>query len=197
MVTRRLAHFLFLFLVLVLSGCGEKQAPHFQATDITGVDYARDFRLTDQTGKMRTLADFRGKVVAIFFGYTHCPDVCPTTLSDFAMAMKLMGKDADKVQVIFVTVDPQRDTRAVLAQYVPAFNSSFLGMYTSLTDTAALAKSFKVFYQKQPADARGRYTVDHSAGTYIYDTQGRLRLYMAYGEGPKAIAHDILLLLKS
>lgn len=197
MVSRHPVHFLFLFVVLVFSGCSQKQAPHYQATDITGVDYARDFRLTDQTGRVRTLADFRGKVVAIFFGYTHCPDVCPTTLSDFAMAMKLLGKDAAKVQVIFVTVDPQRDTRSVLAQYMPAFNPGFLGMYASPGETAALAKSFKVFYQKQPPDARGNYTVDHSAGTYIYDTQGRLRLYMAYGEGPQAIAHDISLLLKN
>ncbi|MHB1332256.1 MAG: SCO family protein [Sulfuriferula sp.] len=197
MVIRRLAYSLFLFVVLALSGCETKQAPQYRATDITGVDYGRDFRLTDQTGKVRTLADFRGKVVAIFFGYTHCPDVCPTTLSDFAMAMKLLGKDAAKVQVIFVTVDPERDTRAVLARYVPAFNPSFLGMYTSPADTAALAKSFKIFYQKQPPDGHGGYTVDHSAGTYVYDPQGRLRLYMAYGQGPQAIAQDIALLLKN
>ncbi|BBP02866.1 lipoprotein [Sulfuriferula plumbiphila] len=196
MVMLRLARFLFLFLVLVLTGCGEKQPVHYLATDITGVGYARDFRLTDQTGKVRTLADFRGKVVAIFFGYTHCPDVCPATLSDFAMAMKLLGKDAARVQVIFVTLDPERDTRAVLAHYVPAFNPGFLGMYADPAGTAALAKAFKVFYQKQPADGHGRYAVDHSAGTYIYDTQGRLRLYMAYGQGPPAIAHDISLLLK-
>ena len=197
MVGRHPVHFFFLFVVLVFSACSQKQPPHYQATDITGVDYARDFRLTDQTGRVRTLADFRGKVVAIFFGYTHCPDVCPTTLSDFALAMKLLGKDAAKVQVIFVTVDPQRDTRSVLAQYMPAFNPGFLGMYASPEETAALAKSFKVFYQKQPPDARGNYSVDHSAGTYVYDTQGRLRLYMAYGEGPQAIAHDISLLLGS
>lgn len=197
MITRRLAYCLFVVAVLVLGGCDKKQVPQYHATDITGVDFGRDFRLTDQTGKVRMLSDFRGKVVAIFFGYTHCPDVCPTTLSDFAMAMKLLGKDAAKVQVIFVTVDPERDTRAVLAQYVPAFNPSFLGMYASPQDTAALAKSFKVFYQKQPPDAHGGYAVDHSAGTYVYDPQGRLRLYMAYGQGPKAIAHDISLLLKN
>lgn len=197
MVPLRLARLLFFALLLVLGGCGEKQSAQFLATDITGIDYARDFRLTDQTGKVRTLADFRGKVVAIFFGYTHCPDVCPTTLSDFAMAMKLLGKDAARVQVIFVTVDPERDTPAVLARYVPAFNPSFLGMYADPAGTAAVAKTFKVFYQRQPADAHGRYTVDHSAGTYIYDTQGRPRLYMAYGQGPQAIAHDISLLLQN
>ena len=193
------ARFLFRFIALfpllfVLSACNKPPA-HYVATDITGVDYARDFRLFDTQGKPRTLADFRGKLVAVFFGYTHCPDVCPTTLSDFAMALKKMGKDASKVQVIFVTVDPARDTPALLAQYVPAFNPGFIGLYTSEAGTAALAKEYKIFYQKQPPDKNGHYAVDHSAGTYVYDTHGKLRLYMAYGEGPDAIAKDLSQLL--
>lgn len=185
---------------MLLGGCGDQRPSPpigYAGTDISGADYAHDFRLTDHNGKLRTLADFRGKVVAIFFGYTHCPDVCPTTLSDFAMAMKLLGKDADKVQVIFVTVDPERDTPALLAQYVPSFHPGFLGMYTDAAATAALAREFKAFYQKQPVDGRGRYAVDHSAGTYVYDRQGRLRLYLAYGQGPAAIASDIAQLLRN
>jgi protein SCO1/2 len=193
------ARFLFRFIALfpllfVLSACN-KPPVRYVATDITGVDYARDFHLFDTQGKPRTLADFRGKLVAVFFGYTHCPDVCPTTLSDFAMALKKMGKDASRVQVIFVTVDPARDTPALLAQYVPAFNPGFIGLYTSEAGTAALAKEYKIFYQKQPPDKNGHYAVDHSAGTYVYDTQGKLRLYMAYGEGPDAIAKDLSQLL--
>lgn len=183
-----------LLLLFVLAGCSKPPA-HYVATDITGVDYARDFHLIDQNGKPRTLADFRGKLVAVFFGYTHCPDVCPTTLSDFAMALKKMGKDASRVQVIFVTVDPARDTPALLAQYVPAFNSGFLGMYTDEAGTAALAKEYKIFYRKQPPDNKGHYAVDHSAGTYVYDARGKVRLYMAYGEGPDAIAKDLSQLL--
>lgn len=198
MISRHIFRFaLLLVSVFVLGACSKEQPASYVATDISGVSYARDFQLTDHSGKARTLADFRGKVVAIFFGYTHCPDVCPTTLSDFAMAMKRLGRDAEKVQVIFVTVDPERDTRALLAQYVPAFHPSFLGMYTTPAMTQALAREFKLFYQKQPADKRGRYAVDHSAGTYIYDPQGRARLYMAYGQGPEAIAHDIAQLLNN
>ena len=198
MISRRIFPLAFLLMsVFVLGACSKEQPASYVATDISGASYARDFQLTDHNGKARTLADFRGKVVAIFFGYTHCPDVCPTTLSDFAMAMKRLGKDAEKVQVIFVTVDPERDTRALLAQYVPAFHPSFLGMYTTPVMTQALASEFKLFYQKQAIDKRGRYAVDHSAGTYIYDPQGRVRLYMAYGQGPEAIAHDIAQLLNN
>ena len=190
-----LSRFLLPLLLLVALGGCSKSPAEYVATDITGANYARDFHLVDQNGKPRSLTDFRGKVVAIFFGYTHCPDVCPTTLSDFAMALKKMGKDASSVQVIFVTVDPERDTPALLAQYVPAFNPSFLGMYTDEAGTFALAKEYKIFYQKQPPDENGRYTVDHSAGTYVYDTRGKLRLYMAYAEGPDAISKDLSQLL--
>jgi len=184
--------------LLALSGCQPApQPPAFQATDITGAAFARDFRLTDHNGRVRTLADFRGKVVAVFFGYTHCPDVCPTTLSDFAAALKLLGAQAGRVQVIFVTLDPQRDTPDILKQFVPAFNPSFLGMATDAETLKRLAKEYKVVYQKTSVKGVDDYLIDHSAGTYIYDPKGRLRLLMPYGSSPEAIAHDLKALLAS
>jgi protein SCO1/2 len=173
------------------------QPPSFLATDITGAEFARDFRLTDHNGQVRTLADFRGKVVAIFFGYTHCPDVCPTTLSDFAMALQQLGPQAGQVQVIFVTVDPQRDSPELLKQFVPAFNPSFLGMYTDADSLRQLANEYKVVYQKNSVKAADDYLIDHSAGTYIYDKQGNLRLLMPYGSGHGDIAQDLRVLLAS
>ncbi|MHB0975150.1 MAG: SCO family protein [Thiobacillus sp.] len=181
--------------LFVLAGCQPAPPPAFQATDITGATFARDFRLTDHTGRQRTLADFRGKVVAVFFGYTHCPDVCPTTLADFAAALKLLGPDAARVQVIFVTLDPQRDTPEILRQFVPAFNPGFLGMYTDPDTLAQLAKEYKVVYQKTSVKAADDYLIDHSAGTYIYDPRGHLRLLVPYGSAPEAIAHDLKILL--
>jgi protein SCO1 len=179
-----------------LAGCQPAtQPPVFQATDITGAGFARDFRLTDHNGRERTLADFKGKVVAIFFGYTHCPDVCPTTLSDFAAALKLLGEQAGRVQVIFVTLDPQRDTPDILKQFVPAFNPGFLGMYTDAETLKQLAKEYKVVYQKTSVKASSDYLIDHSAGTYVYDPKGNLRLLMPYGSSPEAIAHDLKALL--
>lgn len=171
------------------------QSPTFQAANITGVDFARDFRLTDHNGQVRTLADFKGKVVAIFFGYTHCPDVCPTTLSDFAAALQQLGPQADRVQVIFVTLDPQRDTPELLKQFVPAFNPGFLGMFTDAESLKHLASEFKVVYQKTSVKAADDYLIDHSAGTYVYDPQGRLRLLVPYGSSPDAIAQDLKTLL--
>ena len=183
---------------LALSACQPApQPPLFQSTDITGADFARDFRLTDHNGRVRTLADFKGKVVAIFFGYTHCPDVCPTTLSDFAAALTQLGPLADRVQVIFVTVDPQRDTPDLLQQFVPAFNPSFLGMYTDAHSLQLLAKEYKVVYQKASIKSDDDYLIDHSASTYVYDPQGRLRLLMPYGSSPETIAHDLRALLAS
>ncbi len=182
--------------LLALAGCQPApQAPTFQATDISGAAFASDFRLTDHNGQTRTLADFRGKVVAVFFGYTHCPDVCPTTLSDFAAALQQLGPQADKVQVIFVTVDPERDTPDLLRAFVPAFNPGFLGMYTDAETLARLAREYKVVYQKTSVKAADDYLIDHSAGTYVYDPQGRLRLLMPYGSAPDAIAQDIRALL--
>lgn len=180
---------LFLALALLLAGCDSR--PQFGSADISQADYARDFALTDHTGKPRTLADFRGKVVVIFFGYTQCPDVCPTTLTGMAEAMKLLGADAAKVQVLFVSVDPERDTQELLAQYVPVFNPSFLGLYADAQTIARTAQDFRVFYKKQPGSTPTTYTVDHTAGSYVYDPQGRLRLYIKHGEKPEVIAKDL------
>jgi len=164
--------------------------------DITGAGFGKELSLKDHNGKPRTLADFRGKVVAVFFGYTHCPDACPTTLAEFSQVIRELGTDAEKVQVLFVTVDPERDTPEVLQQYVPAFHPSFLGLVGDAEATARTAKEFRVFYQKQPLKAGG-YSVDHSAGTYIFDREGRLRLFAPYGRGADALLHDIRILLSS
>lgn len=181
---------------LTLAACQPTpQAPVFQATDITGAAFARDFKLTDHTGRVRELADFRGKVVAVFFGYVHCPDVCPTTLSDFARALEQLGAGAEQVQVIFVTVDPERDTPEVLKTFVPAFNPDFLGMYAEEAALRELAKEFKVVYQKTSVKGVDDYLIDHSAGTYVFDKQGNLRLLMSYGSSPDAIAQDLKVLL--
>jgi protein SCO1/2 len=182
-------------LALCIAACGPA-TPKFQGSDVTGVAFGRDFRLNDPTGKPRTLADFRGKVVVLFFGYTQCPDVCPTTLSELAATMQKLGPDAARVQVLFVTVDPERDTADLLSRYVPAFNPGFLGLYGDAAATAATAKEFKILYQKQPGSTPGAYSVDHSAGTYIFDPQGRLRVYESYGQGPDVFAHDIRALLQ-
>ena len=179
-----------------LMGCEPRATPPtFNATDITGASFARDFRLTDHNGQTRTLADFRGKLVALFFGYTHCPDVCPTTMADLAAAIKLLGPDGNKVQVLFVTVDPERDTAALLKQYVPAFNPTFLGLRPTTEQLKMLATEYKVVYQKNPGRELGNYLMDHSAGTYMYDTQGRLRLLMPYGTSASLIARDFKALL--
>ena len=180
-------------LACLLAACGDT-APKFQLTDITGADFARDVRLTDHNGKPRTLAEFKGKVVVVFFGYTHCPDVCPVTMSELATVASELGKDAVRMQVLFITVDPGRDTPEVLARYVPAFNPSFLGLYGDAEATARTGKEFKVFFQKQPAPGGG-YSVDHSAGTYIYDTAGRVRLFGSYGQGAAKMLADIQTLL--
>ena len=187
-----------MFAALALAACQPApQAPTFQATDITGAAFARDFKLSDHHGQVRELADFRGKVVAVFFGYVHCPDVCPTTLSDFARALEQLGAKAEQVQVIFVTVDPERDTPDVLKQFVPSFNPGFLGMYAEPEALRELAKEFKVVYQKTSVKGADDYLIDHSAGTYVFDRQGNVRLLMSYGSSPDAIAHDLKVLLKT
>ena len=185
--------FSVLFLAF-LAGCGAPKET-FQSTDITGADFGRDFHLKDHHGKARSLADFKGKVVVLFFGYTHCPDVCPTTLGEFALAMKKLGEDAKKVQVLFVTVDPERDTPALLAQYVPSFNPGFLGLYGDAQATADAAKEFKIVYQKVAGSRPDGYTMDHSAGTYVFDPSGKLRLFVSYGHGAQVLLHDIQILL--
>ena len=183
-----------ILLLALLAGCGS-EAPKFNLTDVTGVAFGKELSLTDHNGKPRTLADFRGKVVTVFFGFTHCPDVCPTTLAEMAQVARDLGPDADKLQVLFVTVDPERDTPQVLKQYVPSFNPTFLGLYGDLDATTRAAKEFKVFFQKQP-DKSGGYTMDHSAGTFVLDRAGRLRLFSQYGQGPAALLHDIRILLR-
>lgn len=180
----------------VLPGCQqESSVKKFNSTDITGVAFGTDFRLTDHTGKARTLSDFKGKIVVMFFGYTHCPDVCPTTLSDVSQALNLLGDDAKRVQVLFVTIDPARDTQALLAQYVPAFNPDFLGLYGDEAATEKVAKDFRVFYQKHQGKSGKGYDMDHTAGTYVFDPSGKLRLFMSYGQGAETIAHDLRILL--
>jgi protein SCO1/2 len=187
--------FLAMVFAALLAGCGgAPDKPGFKLTDVTGAGFGKELNLTDHDGKPRTLADFRGKVVAVFFGFTHCPDACPTTLAEMAQVAKELGPDAGKLQVLFVTVDPERDTQQVLKQYVPSFNPSFLGLYGDAAATGAAAKEFKVFFQKQPVKD-GSYSVDHGAGTFILDREGRLRLFAQYGQGAPALLHDIRLLL--
>ncbi|MGW8182966.1 MAG: SCO family protein [Burkholderiales bacterium] len=193
---RILASATLLLLVTALEGCGRTGPPALQLTDITGAQFGRDFELTDHNGRVRTLADFRGKVVTVFFGFTHCPDVCPTVLAEMAQVMRELGPDADKVQVLFVTVDPERDTPEVLRRYVPAFYPGFLGLYGDADAIARTAREFKIVYQKQALPGGG-YSVDHSAGTYIYDPRGRLRLYASYGSGAAKLLHDIRILLRN
>ncbi len=183
-----------LLIAALLAGCGPS-GPSFKSTDITGADWAQDFALTDQTGKPRTLTDFRGKVVVVFFGYVHCPDVCPTTLVELRDVVEKLGDDGKRVQVVFVTVDPERDTPQLLADYMPVFHPSFLALYGSLEQTARVAKEFKVFYQKVPGSAPGDYTVDHTAGIYVFDPKGRVRLFVRHGRLSDLVA-DIRTLLK-
>ena len=192
---RSAAGLALLMAAALMAACGN-QPPQFQLTDVTGAEFGRDFQLTDHHGKSRTLADFRGKVVAIFFGFVHCPEVCPTALGELASVANELGKDAGRMQVLLITVDPERDTPAVLSQYVSAFHPGFLGLYGDADATLRTAKEFKVFYQKQPLPG-GSYSVDHSAGTYIYDTAGRLRLFASYGQGAPKLLHDIRLLLQN
>lgn len=181
----------FLLAALMVACSPGASKAQFKGTDITGVDWGKELALTDHTGKRRALADFHGKVVAVFFGYTHCPDVCPTTLGELALALKQLGADADKVQVLFVTLDPARDTPAVLSQYVPSFNPAFLGLTGTEEEVARAAKSFKVFYEKKDTGSKAGYLVDHSANTFLLDGQGRLRVLFGYGSGVEPIVHDI------
>jgi|UniRef100_UPI0035B2E532 protein SCO1 len=183
---------------LLLGACSEGGKASFNAIDVTGADYAKDFALTDHNGQARTLKDFQGKVVVMFFGYTQCPDVCPTSMTELAAVKKLLGQDGDKVQGLFVTVDPERDTPEIMKAYMANFDPSFLALYAASPDQlAAVAKDYKVYYKKVEGKTPTSYTMDHSAGMYIYDTQGRLRLYSRYGSGAGALADDIRLLLKN
>lgn len=188
--------FIIAFMTMILMACSPK--PEFKNVDITGsTAFGKDFSLLDPDGKVRTLADFKGKAVVMFFGYTQCPDVCPTTLTEMQQVMTLLGPKSDKVQVLFVTVDPDRDTAAILKQYVPSFDSRFLGLRPA--DEAALekvTKDFKIYYKKVPGNSPSSYTMDHSAGSYAFDPEGRLRLYIKHAQGPETLAHDLKELLK-
>lgn len=177
----------------LLAGCGEQA--QFRSTDITGASFARGFQLTAHDGKPRTLADFRGKVVVMFFGFTHCPDVCPSALAQFAGAMNALEQDAERVQVLFVTVDPERDSAAVLSKYVPAFHPGFLGLYGDAPALAATAKEYKVVYEKREGKTAASYTMDHTAGVYIYDPKGNVRLFSRHDQSVDDLVHDIRLLL--
>jgi protein SCO1/2 len=182
-------------LMLSSAGCAPPR-PGFNNTDVTGSDCCKDFRLTDHGGKVRTLADFRGKAVVMFFGYTQCPDVCPTTMLEMKAVLQQLGADAQRVQVLFVTLDPERDTRELLSGYVPAFDPSFLGLYGDMEATAKTAKEFRVFYQKQKGSTPSSYTLDHTAGSYVFDPQGRVRLFVRHGDGGANLVADLRTLLK-
>lgn len=167
----------------------------FKGVDITGAEYARALSLPDADGRLRTLADFKGKVVVVFFGYTQCPDVCPTTLTELAEARRSLGADAARVQGVFVSVDPERDTAELLKAYVGNFGADFVALRGSPEQTAAAAREFKVFYAKVPGKTAGSYSIDHTAGSYVFDATGRVRLFTRYGSGAQALADDLKLLL--
>ncbi|QKM65472.1 cytochrome c oxidase assembly protein [Polynucleobacter tropicus] len=191
-----LRSFMIAAMAIILVACSPK--PEFKNIDITGsTAFGKDFSLLDPDGNVRTLADFKGKVVVMFFGYTQCPDICPTTLTEMQQVMTLLGPQSDKVQILFVTVDPERDTAAILKQYVPSFDPRFLGLRPA--DEAALekvSKDFKIYYKKVPGKSPGSYTMDHMAGSYAFDPQGRLRLYIKHAQGPETLAHDLKELMK-
>lgn len=180
----------------LLASCSQNK-PSFSAVDVTGADYARDFALTDHKGQPRTIKDFAGKVVVLFFGYTQCPDVCPTSMMELVEVKKLLGKDGARLQALFVTIDPARDTPEVLKAYMENFDPSFLALYTTADKLPELAKEFKVFYKKADGPTPTSYSMDHSAGSYVFDPQGKVRLYTRYGAGAAPLAADIKLLLGS
>lgn len=180
---------------LALSACGETK-PVFSGIDITGADYATGFKLTDHNGQPRTLADFKGKAVVVFFGFTQCPDVCPTSLGELAQARRLLGADGERLQGLFISIDPERDTPEIMKEYMASFDPSFLALYAAPDALPALAKSYRIYYKKVPGSTATSYTMDHSAGSYVYDAAGRIRLYHRYGSGAQALANDVKLLLK-
>ena len=192
--TRR--YFLSALAVLALAACSPDK-PKFNAIDITGADYAKGFTLTDHNGQSRSLSDFKGKVVVLFFGYTQCPDVCPTSMVELAEVKRLMGADGDKLQGVFVTVDPVRDTAELLKAYMANFDPTFVAFIPTPEQLAVVAKDYKIYYKKVDGKTPTSYTMDHSAGSYVYDAQGNLRLYSRYGVGAQVLAQDIQTLLKT
>ncbi|MEN9771337.1 MAG: hypothetical protein RLZZ180_2967 [Pseudomonadota bacterium] len=180
---------------LMLGACSPDK-PQFRSIDVTGADYARDFKLADHNGQLRSLADFRGKVVVIFFGFAQCPDVCPTAMAELAEVKRLLGADGGKLQGLFVTLDPERDTPEVLKAYMGNFDPAFLALRPTPQELPDLAKHFKIFYKKNEGKTAGSYTLDHTAASYVFDLQGRVRLYTRHGMGPAALAEDLKILLK-
>jgi protein SCO1 len=180
----------------LLSACSPK-ALNFTAIDITGADYAKGFSLADHNGQIRTLQDFQGKIVMMFFGYTQCPDVCPTSMTEMVQIKQLLGKDGERIQGLFVTVDPERDKPEMLKEYMAAFDPTFLALVPKPEQLAALAKDYKVYYKKVDGSTPTSYTMDHTAGSYVYDTKGKLRLFTRYGTKPELTAADIRQLLAS
>lgn len=192
-------NFVLALLLSCLLGCPAKQESAdvvFVGSDIAGAKLGSDIDLVDHEGRPRHLSDFKGKLVALFFGYTHCPDVCPTTMAELAKALKLLEPRGKDVQVLFVTLDPERDTAEVLKRYVPSFDASFLGLRGDEAATKKVAQDFKIFFARQESNSKSGYTIDHSAGVYVFDRKGDLRLYLNHGQSAKDIAHDFGMLLK-
>lgn len=184
-------------LAFALAACDGAKPTAYRAIDITGAEYAQDLGLPDTEGRVRHIADFKGKVVVVFFGFTQCPDVCPTTMLELAAVKKAMGADGERVQGVFVSIDPERDTPEVLKAYVANFSPDFVALRGSVDETGAAAKRFKVFFAKVPGKTEGSYTLDHTAGSYVFDTQGKVRLFTRYGTGAESLKHDLQLLLKA
>jgi len=187
---------IFLSLLAVFLTACSPDKPQFRSIDLTGADYAKDFVLADQNGQVRSVKDFAGKVVVVFFGFTQCPDVCPTSMVELAGIKKSLGADADKLQAIFITVDPERDTPEILKAYMANFDPTFVALRPSMAQLPVVAKDFKIYYKKVDGKTPTSYSLDHSAGSYVYDTQGRLRLYNRYGTNVEGLTEDIRLLLK-
>ncbi|MEX1167878.1 MAG: SCO family protein [Hydrogenophaga sp.] len=179
---------------LTLAACGKEAVP-FTGIDITGADYATGFSLIDHNGQPRTLADFKGKVVMVFFGFTQCPDVCPTSMTEMAQVKQMLGADGERFQGLFVSIDPERDTPEIMKAYMAAFDPSFLALYAKPEELSAVAKSFKIYYKKVPGSTPESYTMDHSAGSYVFDPEGRVRLYNRYGTGLQGLTDDVKRLL--
>lgn len=180
----------------LLTACSPDK-PQFTSIDLTGADYAQGFSLVDHNGQLRTLKDFAGKVVVVFFGYTQCPDVCPATMTELAQVKQLLGPDGDRLQAIFITVDPERDTPELLKGYMANFDPGFVALRPTLAELPEVARDFKVYYKKAEGKTPGSYSMDHAAGSYIFDGKGRIRLYSRYGAGAPALASDLRLLLKN
>lgn len=180
----------------MLGACSEPSRASFNSIDVTGATFGQGFSLTDFNGQARTLADYKGKVVALFFGFTQCPDVCPSTLAKLSEVVKSLGPDADRLQVVFITVDPERDTPELLKQYVPAFDPSFIGLHGTPEQTAAVVKAYKAYVGKVQGKTPSSYTIDHSTFTYLYDPQGRLRLMARHEIEVQALAEDVRALMR-